>query len=151
VETQIEVPMPLDSDSYLRRACVSCNREFKWLPQGHGLTTPVDGYHCPYCNHAADPDAWWTEAQLAFAHAHAANLATDEINKAFRGLSRNTGPLRLTVTPIRHQQIPHILEADDMTQVTFDCHPSEPVKIVDTWTATVYCLYCGQPNREAVS
>jgi hypothetical protein len=31
-----------------------------------------------------------------------------------------------------------------MIRVDFDCHPTEPVKVLDDWDKSVYCLICGQ-------
>ena len=138
------IRMPLDTDGYLRRACPFCEREFKWLPQDNGLPTPIEGYHCPYCGHTADEDAWWTEAQLAYAQAHAANLATDVVNKALRGLNTTTGSLRVTVAAVRRQPVTPLTEPNDMHIVTPLCHPSESVKLGDGWTNPAACLHCGQ-------
>jgi hypothetical protein len=33
-----------------------------------------------------------------------------------------------------------------MTRVDFECHPTEPVKVLDDWDNPVHCRICGQPN-----
>jgi hypothetical protein len=143
METSIQ--MPLDRDGYLRRACPACEREFKWLPQDNGLPAPTEGYHCPYCGAVAASDSWWTEDQLTFARAHAANLATDEVNKAFRGLrTSNRGPLQITITPARQTPVAPLVEPNDMRIVEAPCHPSEPIKVSENWESTTNCLYCGK-------
>ena len=38
-----------------------------------------------------------------------------------------------------------LTETDDMTLVSFPCHPSEPLKVLDDWRMLVRCLICGQP------
>jgi hypothetical protein len=40
-----------------------------------------------------------------------------------------------------------LTESNDMIRVDFQCHPSEPVKVVDTWRQPVYCLICGTPQE----
>ena len=39
-----------------------------------------------------------------------------------------------------------LTEVDDMTRVDFSCHPTEPIKVLDDWDKSVFCLICGQPN-----
>lgn len=138
------IQMPLDRDGYLRRACPSCQREFKWLPQDNGLPVPPEGYHCPYCGRVANQDDWWTRPQLAYARAHAVNLVTDEVNNALRGFTQQAAPLQVTVTTAPKQPIPTLTESDDMTIVTKECHPSEPVKVNTQWEGPLRCLYCGR-------
>lgn len=141
---EASIQMPPDSDGCLSRACPACEREFKWPLQHNGLPTPIEGYHCPYCGATAGSDAWWTERQLDFAQAHAANLATDEANKAFRSLGKNNrGPLKITVTPAPTAPVSSLVQPDDMRIVEASCHPCEPVKIAEDWETATHCLYCG--------
>jgi hypothetical protein len=35
-------------------------------------------------------------------------------------------------------------EDDDMLRVEFNCHPTEPVKVLDEWDEPVRCLLCGK-------
>jgi hypothetical protein len=37
-----------------------------------------------------------------------------------------------------------LTEADDMRRVDFECHPSVPIKVLDEWDRSVYCLICGE-------
>ena len=37
-------------------------------------------------------------------------------------------------------------EVDDMTRVEFECHPTEPVKVLEEWDKPMRCLICGKPN-----
>ncbi len=67
-EVSLSVSLPLDSDEFLRRACPTCEREFKWLAsQGDDDPTPAPdgGYFCPYCAIQAPVDAWHTTPQIA--------------------------------------------------------------------------------------
>jgi hypothetical protein len=36
-----------------------------------------------------------------------------------------------------------LTEEDDMRRVDFACHPEEPLKVLDKWAGSVYCLICG--------
>lgn len=129
--------IPLDSDGFLRRECPTCEREFKWRPSEAGAEEAVESaddasYFCPYCGIQAPTDAWLTQAQLAMAQ----NIVEREV----------VGPM---VSKIGRYQPPDELdpltEPDDMTLVSFPCHSSEPLKILDDWRKPVRCLICGQP------
>jgi hypothetical protein len=37
-----------------------CKREFKWLISQDSEKMEPEGYHCPYCNSQANPNAWFT-------------------------------------------------------------------------------------------
>jgi hypothetical protein len=36
-----------------------------------------------------------------------------------------------------------LVETDDMQRVDFECHPNEPVKVLEDWGRDVHCLICG--------
>lgn len=146
---QTQMTVPLDSDGYLRRACPTCRREFKWLPQDDGEPAPAGGYYCPYCAAQADPDSWWTGDQIRLAEAHATNLAQEELDKAFRGMRRSSGPIRMDYTPGARTPIPRLTEPDDMVITVSTCHPGEPVKVEETWMRPIRCLACGAEYRRA--
>ncbi|MGE3077280.1 MAG: hypothetical protein AB7O30_21875 [Dehalococcoidia bacterium] len=38
---------------------------------------------------------------------------------------------------------PPVFEPLDMRRVDFDCHPDEPVKVLENWEDPVFCLCCG--------
>ena len=142
---QTQMSVPLDSDGFLRRACPTCRREFKWLPQEDSEPAPIGGYSCPYCASQSDPDSWWTEDQIRLAEAHAANMAQDELDQVFRGMRRSSGPIRLDYQPDTRTPIPHLSEPDDMVIWTPPCHPGKPIKIDETWDSPIRCLACGAP------
>jgi hypothetical protein len=135
------VSLPLDSDGFLRRECPNCERELKWrpTPEGEqGYPMPEGGYHCPYCDRRANEDSWWTKAQVAHVDQVAADLADPVIQQAAEeigGTYEPAGPRDLT---------PLSPEPDDMRRVDFECHPVEPVKVLDDWTEPVHCIICGQ-------
>ena len=129
--------IPLDSDGFLRRECPTCEREFKWRPsedQADEHVEPDDaGYFCPYCGVQAPTDTWLTQAQVALAQ----NIVVREV----------IGPM---VSKLGAYEAPDELdpltEADDMSLVSFPCHPSEPLKVLDNWRKPTHCLICGQPT-----
>lgn len=155
-EVQLEMTMPLDSDGFLRRECPTCEREFKWLHTAEeaGTAAPVadGGYFCPYCGVQAESGGWLTKAQVELAQKLVANRVIGPMLEKFANDIRNIGRrskglLRAEVTHDLPDEPDPLTEVDDMTRVDFECHPTEPVKILDDWGRQVYCLICGRPTR----
>lgn len=95
-------------------------------------------------------DSWWTPAQLE----RAKNVVTQEFVKPelekfarnIRDSSRRSGGLiKMDVKTDLPPEADPLVEVDDMRRVDFTCHPGEPVKVLDEWTAEVHCLICGSP------
>jgi hypothetical protein len=158
-EVSLEMAIPLDSDGFVRRACPTCEREFKWLHTGSAqedagapASVAPGGFFCPYCGIQAEADQWLTEAQAEYAQ----NLIvtrlvgpmmknfSDDLNRIGR---RSGGFLRAEMNYDAPSEFDPLTEVDDMTRVEFDCHPTEPVKVIDDWTKPVHCLICGSPKR----
>ncbi len=141
-----KVPIPLDSDGFVRRACPSCDAEFKWLVTDEpAQVTEVDvrGYCCPYCARWAQPDQWFTKAQVSYLEQAGVAAVADEINEVFSGLNKPGGLLKYT--PGERPPMPKELppEPNDMQRVDFHCHPDDPLKIEPFWDKPVHCLVCG--------
>ncbi len=143
------IDLPTDG-GFLRRECPSCERQFKWHDGPFDSTIRTDPdpdlYWCPYCGATADPNAWWTPEQLAFAQetviGPALRGAADELS---RGLGQASGGLfEISVNYDEGEPPSSLHEPSDMVIVQSPCHPSEPVKLDDTWTEPVHCLVCGQ-------
>lgn len=146
----IDMALPLDN-GFLRRQCPYCNREFKWHsgPTAERPDNAVDPtlYYCPYCGEAAEPDQWWTEAQLA----HAQDLISGEtarlLNNEMQRMARRhrSGSVKFSVSsnPIPNSPSP-LVEPSDMVALTSPCHPWEPIKILEEWTNPLHCLICGR-------
>ena len=62
--TEIPMSLPLDKDSFLRRECPNCERQFKWWPTppeeeiSEETQEAPEAYFCPYCHEPTSPDAW---------------------------------------------------------------------------------------------
>jgi hypothetical protein len=147
-EKQIPMSLPLDSDGFLRRECPTCERELKWrpTPEGEqGEPTPEGGYFCPYCGVLAPSGSWWTKNQVAMTEATVHNEVIkpmlDDFSSSLQRASSQH--LRITSTPVEPQEVPILAEADDMRRFDFECHPTEPVKVLDDWQGDVHCLICG--------
>jgi hypothetical protein len=156
-EVNIAMSIPLDSDGFLRRECPTCEREFKWFPNEDedgdidvAEPVPDGGYYCPYCGVQAPADAWLTQAQVALAE----NLIERQVMgpmlkglaKDVEGIGRRSGGLvSASMRNDEPDELDALTEADDMRRVDFECHPSEPVKVLDDWTRPLRCLICGEP------
>ncbi|MGO9584470.1 MAG: hypothetical protein ACLP36_16925 [Acidimicrobiales bacterium] len=154
-EVSLEMSVPLDSDGFLRRECPTCEREFKWFitPEGEGTAVPVadGGYFCPYCGVQAETSTWLTQAQAELAR----NMVTTQVvapmlkkfGDSMKGIRRRSGGvISAEVKYDPPDELDPLTEADDMCRVDFECHPTEPVKVLDDWDKPVYCLICGQPT-----
>jgi len=153
-ERSTEMSVPLDSDGFLRRECPTCEREFKWFnsPEGEGEPVPDGGYYCPYCAIQAPADAWLTKAQVELAqNTVMRELVGPELEKMardLRGASRG-GLISFDIKYDRPRALDPFVEADDMRRVDFECHPTEPVKVLDDWRDAVHCLICSQPRSSS--
>jgi hypothetical protein len=151
-EQTLEVSVPLDDDGFLRRACPTCEREFKWFnsPGGEGEPLPVGGYFCPYCQVQGPPELWFTNEQVELATNRVArDIVGPEIAKMSLDLKRSTrgGLISLDMTYEEPDEMDPLVEPNDMRRVDFICHPKEPVKVLDDWARPVHCLIC---SHEAV-
>jgi len=153
-EVILSMSLPLDSEGFLRRECPTCDRAFKWLPGDGDATDAVEapdgGYFCPYCAIQAPVDSWLTQAQLDLAENVVATEVVGPMLKDFsRDLNRtgrrSGGMLRVSASYEAPDEADPLTEADDMTRIDFECHPSEPVKVLDAWDGRVHCLICGEP------
>jgi endogenous inhibitor of DNA gyrase (YacG/DUF329 family) len=138
--TEISMSIPLDSDGFLRRECPTCEREFKWLPSDNSDEPEPGGYYCPYCAIQAPVVHWLTQAQVEQAEQAVAREVVDPMMRKFAKGIGGSYKSNVSGTPL-----PELTETDDMRRVDFDCHPGEPLKVLDDWTDTVHCLICGTP------
>lgn len=154
-EQTVEMSLPLD-EGFLRRACPTCEREFKWFssPDGEAAEVPVGGYYCPYCRVQAPPEEWATEEQGALA----ANLvARNILGPQFEHISRDVnrgnrgGLFSIEMSYETPDEMDPLVEPNDMRRVDFVCHPGEPVKVLDDWTRDVHCMICSLPADEALT
>lgn len=147
-EVHVSVPIPRDSEGFVRRECPHCFRQFKWHDgpaneEAEQQAPPVT-YHCPLCGQPAAVNAWNTADQVEVAQRVAMpqllERVQDDLESMFRGVKG--------VTYKRRGQdvadLPEPLtEPDDMTIVASPCHSYEPVKVPEDHTGPLYCLICG--------
>jgi uncharacterized Zn finger protein (UPF0148 family) len=152
-EVILSMTIPVDSDGFLRRECPTCEREFKWLAtppdQAEDTESPQHGgYYCPYCGVQAETGSWLTKAQAELAQNVAMREVVDPMLKKLgddlkKMSSRSGGLVSVEWKQPSTPEIAPLTEADDMVRVDFSCHPTEPVKIMETWSEKPYCLICG--------
>jgi hypothetical protein len=147
-DVQIKMSVPLDSDGFLRRECPTCEREFKWrhTPSGEqSVAAPDAGYFCPYCTSQAPAGSWWTkpqvEAQRSRIYDEVVKPKLDDFADSARQAS--AGFIKIDVTTTGPAKPPPLTESDDMRRVDFECHPTEPLKVLEDWNQPVHCLVCG--------
>lgn len=152
MDTETSMSVPLDDDGFLRRECPTCEREFKWLPGGDqsydaaesGVDVDPAGYFCPYCGVQAPTSNWFTKSQIEAAKATLLGEILPEMRNWGRGLERSSGGLlKIEVDVPDPPDVPALTEENDMRRVEFECHPSEPLKVLETWDQRVRCLVCG--------
>lgn len=141
-----KVPIPLDSDGFVRRACSTCEREFKWLytdDLDEATEPDARGFCCPYCATWAQLDHWFTEAQIEFLQQAGLAAVADEIDEAFSQFNKPGGFLKYTPgdRPPTPQEMPP--EPNDMRRVDLGCHPDDPLKVIGDWDKPIHCLICG--------
>lgn len=147
-EVQVQVPMPQDSDGFVRRECPHCMRQFKWHAgpaneEAEQHPTPA-AYNCPLCGQSAALDSWHTTEQIEVARQIAMpqvmERVQDEMEAMFRGIKG------MTYKRGRDQHTDDsepLTELDDMSIVASPCHSYEPVKVPEDHTGPLYCLICG--------
>ena len=151
-ETELSVGFPLDSEGFLRRACPACIREFKWLSvEGDSETPSPEHYFCPYCGRPAAPNEWFTVEQQAYIEAvvleEVLGPSLADLRESMEQLNQSSGGLpeiTASIEPPERGQAPPVFEPDNMRQVSFPCHPREPVKVYKDLKQPVYCLSCGK-------
>jgi hypothetical protein len=120
-----------------------------------GSKTPADGgYFCPYCAIQAPPKTWMTKAQVALIQnalgREVIEPAHDGLRRSIANLNRRSGGLiKAELRTDAHEEMDPLTEPDDIRRVDFDCHPHEPVKVLEDWDRPVHCLLCGRPSGSA--
>ena len=81
---EFKLTIPTDENGLAGRECPSCERYFK-IKFGTGLKDPGP-CHCPYCNHVAPHDYFWTKDQIKYAESHVLNYAEKYILNSLKKL-----------------------------------------------------------------
>jgi hypothetical protein len=139
---RVAMQIPIDDDGFVRQKCPTCDREFKRLRHEESEESgepELYGFYCPYCAIQSSGN-WLTDAQTEQLRAIALR---DVAQPTVEGLLRKTFGSSVKFTPNQVEMPAPLAEAADMQRVDFDCHPSEPVKVLDGWAGPVHCRICG--------
>jgi uncharacterized protein YbaR (Trm112 family) len=74
---EIKLTIPTDKNGFIGRECPVCKKYFK-IKFGTGLKDSAH-CHCPYCNHIASHDYFWTRDQLNYVESYIHNCAEKHI------------------------------------------------------------------------
>lgn len=145
------ISLPLDDDGFLRRACPTCEREFKCLvAEEAGEATPAvaGGYFCPYCAVQAPTDAWWTKAQVELAQAtiqrNVIGPALDKFKSDVERANPRDGLIQMSVETNNQPDTPALREKNDMRRIDFTCHPDDSIKVLEHWEHPISCTICAK-------
>ncbi len=123
-ELKTRISIPLDENGYLGRECPECKEYFKVKP-GTGLD--IDYCICPYCEHQASSQDFFTKDQLNYAKSMAMRAFSDDImkmiKKTFAPLERSTRNNFIQIkvhTKKSHIPIKYYREKDLETEVLCD-------------------------------
>lgn len=147
-EISVSVPIPRDSDGFVRRQCPNCGLQFKWHdgPANEDAEhQPVPTtYSCPLCGQPAAVNSWNTAKQLELIQRMAMPLVMEQVQDDLEALFRGTGGLRYNRgdEEITLQPDP-LTEPDDMVIVTSPCHGFEPMKVPEDHAGPLHCLVRG--------
>lgn len=139
---RVALQIPVDDDGFIRQKCPTCDREFKRLhhaESAEGLEPELGGLYCPYCG-IQNADNWLTDAQAEQLRAIALR---DVAQPKVEEMLRKSFGSAVKFTPSRAEVPAPLAEDNDMRRVDLACHPSEPVKVLDSWTGSIHCQICG--------
>jgi hypothetical protein len=139
---RVTMRIPIDDDGFVRQKCPTCDREFKRLHRDEAdesTQAQLGGFYCPYCAIQSSGN-WLTDAQTEQLRAIALR---DVAQPTVEGLLRKSFGSSVRFTPNQVEMPAPLAEANDMRRVDFDCHPSEPAKVLDGWPGPVHCRICG--------
>lgn len=83
---EMSVDIKPDADGYTGRECPACEKYFK-IKFGTGLPGATK-CHCPYCNHVATQDNFWTKQQIEYAKSVALNKITGQLLSQMKKMER---------------------------------------------------------------
>lgn len=146
----MSVPIPLDSEGFLRRECPHCEAEFKWHSgPANDEAEHADAavtYYCPLCGEPAPPDHWWTTAQLDYMQGMATPMIMRQVQEQIGDALH--GNKHMTYKAGDQSDVPDtpsaLTEPDDMRIVASPCHDYEPVKVPEDVDGPLHCLVCGR-------
>ena len=166
------VTLPVDTQGFVRRECLSCRRQFK-VKGGPSDGATVQRYlgrnllfeneheiarddvrcFCVYCGQGAPSDEWCTPQQRAWMEKVATVLAREiryeQLQYPWRTLTENPAPTFVALPP--PERLPEMRgEPDDMRKASFFCCV-EDVKVESHWSQPIFCPRCGAEHSAGAS
>ena len=152
--SSMSISIPADDDGFTGRECpqADCEGYFK-IELGTGLKGVGIPCHCPYCDHTAGHDQFWTKAQIEYAKSVAIRKITDAFHKDLKKLEFNHKPkgafgigISMKVSPSRLTPIHKFREKKLETEIVCDsCTLRYAV-----YGVFAFCPDCGQHNSSQI-
>lgn len=149
--TKFSIPLNPDQDGYLGRECPECEQYFKITP-GTGITEGEPSCHCPYCGYCADPDQFFTKAQIGYAKSVVMKQVSSALVKDLKSLEFDIKPkgafgigmsMKVKSQPVR---LRHYSETKLEEEVVCDnCTLRYSV-----FGSFAYCPDCGRHNSRQI-
>lgn len=127
-----------DSEGFVTFECPFCGSEFK-LQAGEyqNENEPLEDLFCPYCGLTREKNAFYSKDVIEQAQALAKNYMIEELNKAFKKMSKSYKPLKKVETKE--------LKDKDTVEAEFQCsHCEHRLKVIYcAGVSKIFCPYCG--------
>lgn len=144
VEFKFEIEA--DDDGYVSYECPFCKSTFSLNASEVQSDDPVyTEMYCPYCGLNDNPSNFYTQEVIEQAQNIAMNYMIDEINKAFKKVTRkNNKYVKMTYKPLKNQTLKD-LKTKEGTEEIFQCKNCCNHVKVDYYLGKtkVYCAFCG--------
>ena len=150
----VSISIPADDDGFTGRECprAECEGYFK-IELGTGLKGVDIPCHCPYCDHTAGHDHFWTKAQIEYAKSVVMRKVTDALHKDLKELEFDYKPegafgigISMKVSPHRLTPIHKFREKKLETEIVCaSCTLRYAV-----YGVFAFCPDCGQHNSSQI-
>ena len=144
VEFKFEIEA--DKDEYVSYECPFCKSTFSLNAGEVQSDDPVyTEMYCPYCGLNDNPSNFYIQEVIEQAQNIAMNYMIDEINKAFKKVTRNNNKyVKMTYKPLKNQTLKD-LKTKEGTEEIFQCKNCCNHVKVDYYLGKtkVYCAFCG--------
>lgn len=141
------VPLPTDSDGYIRFQCPSCTSNFKLFSNElHALEEKV--FSCVACGHRGTPVNFMTADMTQYLKEALRNMAREAIEQSVKNLRPVSGK-GFTFKPNRNLRLQREPELEPIADEELDlyvfacCDRSAKVNALDK-SLGLHCPYCGE-------
>ena len=138
-----------DSEGFVTFECPFCGSEFK-LQAGEyqDENKPLEDLFCPYCGLTREKTAFYSKDVLEQAQALAENYMIEELNKAFKKMSKSINKqhsiIKMKYKPLKRVETKDLKDKDS-AETEFCCgNCDHRVKVLYCAGASkFFCPYCG--------